>query len=621
MINALKNIGAYLSKKDNDDNILNKILEDPTDSGRYPYLILVIYSSVGSNWLYQETRLMSLTPSMKNKILYKRGSSNGPDITPTSKITTLEKTFPNKYVQWFKNNQSSDLFKEDIQKILHDVNDSTQKNYDLIFKDIQLVLDEITDKKGCIITPALLDENNTVKFIGDLPSFPEFVYQETITNYRYSKTAKTYSQANDQICSVCNQKALEVFGFFTDLKFYTVDKPGMVTGGFDCNNAWKNYPVCLNCALDIFKGFQHIKHKFNFKFYGVPYYFIPNLSDPEMCDTLLQALETYREQSYTQTNVERITDDEEEIFSFVKNIKNTVTFDLLFYSSPQKEVLRILLLIEDILPSRIATLLKTKNTIDSIYIFNQFSNKEGNPLYFNFGILRNFFPNTKMEGNYDKYFLEITQKIFQGSQINKLLILRRIMTKVRSGFITSSMNPTYFEFDVLKGFMLILYLSVLNLLDNQGEVSMNSLSFKPIEIKSKEELPEKVDEFFEQFKSSFPDPARKATFLLGVLTQFLLNIQKKEKGGTAPFRSHLKGLKMNAYDVISLLPEVVEKLEQYDKNYYVPLETYISKTLLEAGHYSQWRIPLDELNFLFVLGMNLSSYFKIKTSMEESNHE
>ena len=78
---------------------------------------------------------------------------------------------------------------------------------------------------------------------------------------------------------------------------------------------------------------------------------------------------------------------------------------------------------------------------------------------------------------------------------------------------------------------------------------------------------------------------------------------------------------MNAYDVSILLPEIIEKLEQYDKNYYRPLEELISKILLAAGNYKNWRIPIDELNFIFVLGMNLSKYFKIREDekQEEQN--
>jgi CRISPR-associated protein Csh1 len=76
---------------------------------------------------------------------------------------------------------------------------------------------------------------------------------------------------------------------------------------------------------------------------------------------------------------------------------------------------------------------------------------------------------------------------------------------------------------------------------------------------------------------------------------------------------------MNAYDISVLLPEAIEKLEEYGKNYYQPLEELISKYLISAGHYTKWRLPIDEMNFIFGLGMNLSKYFKIK--LEEIEEE
>ena len=76
---------------------------------------------------------------------------------------------------------------------------------------------------------------------------------------------------------------------------------------------------------------------------------------------------------------------------------------------------------------------------------------------------------------------------------------------------------------------------------------------------------------------------------------------------------------MDARDISTLLPEIIEKLEQYNKNYYVPLENLISKYLISAGNYKDWRLSTDEMNYIFVLGMNLSKYFKIK--IEEKNEE
>ena len=141
---------------------------------------------------------------------------------------------------------------------------------------------------------------------------------------------------------------------------------------------------------------------------------------------------------------------------------------------------------------------------------------------------------------------------------------------------------------------------------------MDQSFFKTFKIETKEKFEEKVELFFNNFSDFFTHDAYHGIFLMGVLAQFLLNIQQNERNAT-PFRSRLKGLKMDARDISYLLPEIIEKLEQYGSNFYRPLENLISKYLISAGHYSSWRVSIDEMNFIFVLGMNLSRYFKVRT--------
>ena len=271
-------------------------------------------------------------------------------------------------------------------------------------------------------------------------------------------------------------------------------------------------------------------------------------------------------------------------------------------------------LIEDVFPSRLKRLFETKEFVDNSIFFKEF--KDGKQMFrFNFGTLRTFFPNSKKEGNYDKSFLELTQKIFSDKKIDYSFIIKQMIYHLRNCFV----EDQFFWFHSIQSFMLLIFLNKLNLfrLKNK-EVVMDSYFYESFEIKSKDELEQKVKLFFENFQEFFPTDVQRSIFLMGVLTQFLLNIQKNERGAT-PFRSKLKGLKMDAHDISVLLPEIIEKLEQYNKNYYVPLENLVSKYLISAGNYKDWNLSIDEMNYVFVLGMNLSKYFKINS--EEKNKE
>jgi len=119
------------------------------------------------------------------------------------------------------------------------------------------------------------------------------------------------------------------------------------------------------------------------------------------------------------------------------------------------------------------------------------------------------------------------------------------------------------------------------------------------------------EEFFVE-NSIFDDDMKKAVFLLGVLAKKLLNIQYQERNAT-PFRSRLNGLKIDEKVAKRLLPEIINKLEEYGKNYYSKLETAIGEYMLNAD-FSKYSI--DEISYYFTLGMVLEKYFKFK---EENN--
>jgi len=110
---------------------------------------------------------------------------------------------------------------------------------------------------------------------------------------------------------------------------------------------------------------------------------------------------------------------------------------------------------------------------------------------------------------------------------------------------------------------------------------------------------------FNHYGKSFGSSAKRGVFLLGVLTQLLLNKQWSERKAK-PFMKKLKGLKMDEKDIKALLPEVQNKLEEYDsfdKGKRL-IASEASKYLLEAG--DSWKMSVDEINFYFACGMNLT---------------
>lgn len=66
------------------------------------------------------------------------------------------------------------------------------------------------------------------------------------------------------------------FGTVDTYKFYTIDKPGYIAGGFNEKESWKNYPVCAECRLALEEGKRYLENELTFRFYGLEYQLIPN---------------------------------------------------------------------------------------------------------------------------------------------------------------------------------------------------------------------------------------------------------------------------------------------------------------------------------------------------------
>jgi len=209
-----------------------------------------------------------------------------------------------------------------------------------------------------------------------------------------------------------------------------------------------------------------------------------------------------------------------------------------------------------------------------------------------------------------RYFLDIVSKVFTGRPIDYYFLLGFIMRRIRDDFAEDIPTKT----STLKGFMLINFLNNLDLLRYEdGKEAYMEKKYDLLGLDTKDEIYQRTNSFFSEFSDFFDDDAKKAVFLEGVLTQFLLNIQYSERKAT-PFRTKLKGLKLDEREVKKLLPEIQNKLEEYGKNYYKPLERIISGYFISAG--DDWKLTNDEINFYFVLGMNLSHLFKSKKDDE-----
>ncbi len=610
MIEAIKEIGEYALGKNNlnPENPIEVIVEDPASTTAYKHVLAILLNETEDGFEYGGIQQEEYSKEKKEKYLYRQGSSRGTDLSPTSRLTELDKTFNIKIIAWFKkvvNDKDIGLQEKELQ-FLKRLYNCLESNKDSILAELNDKIKGFGKNENGIITLLLSSEINNPKYIGDIDVFRRIMVHYFSEDLYYSVTYKVESRSYEQICSVCRTRNSEVYGLVSPYSFYNVDKPGFVSGGFDRSESWKNYPVCIKCALSLEAGKQHIEEYFKYNSYGFNYYIIPKLFNQNGNGEIYKLLEEYRKSIIDgNLNIKKeygnlLSETEDDAFDMLAKQTNVLSNNLLFYEK-NNAAFRILLYVEDVLPSRLRQLFEKKRIVDKRSIFKNFTWND-HSLSFTFGNIWHFYPKSREQDD-SKYFLEITNNIFTSRKVDYAFLLNGISKKIRKDFVNNynTSVPTF------KGLQLLDYLNTLNLLNNfSGDINMNK-GITDLFNDRDTYVDMKANMLFNEFPDFFTLPAKKAIFLQGVLTQFLFDIQWQERKAT-PFRTKLQGLNLDEKLVKKLLPEIQNKLEEYGKNYYRELEASISSYMLQAG--DGWKLSKDEISFYYVLGMNLSYLFK-----------
>jgi len=453
----------------------------------------------------------------------------------------------------------------------------------------------------------------TIRINGELPGESDYfkpiiddLLKDQNRDY-YNKYGKT-SAGKNNVCYICGKKSTVTYGFCSTYNFYSANEYAYIAGGFRQEDSWKNYPVCPTCATYLRTGKEWIQKHFQRYFYGNTYLLFPaptieRYDFSPMLDEIQHNFADLSLKQKNEKNIQRSLEMEDEVFETLAAQKDQATFTFLFFKESNSEF-KILQEAEDILPSRFRKIINAKKAVQDYDKYPEFKDLIGlyqkkipDNLSFNFAIIRTFFNN-----KFNNDFLDITTKILKNRIIDKQFILHQIINIISEKF---RQNQLFYE--IQKAMIFLKFLYALNLINKQP----NKLEVK---------MENKYEDYFRVHPEFYDADWKKAVFLTGVLAQNVLDIQWQERGAT-PFRDRLNGLKIDYHTIKRLLPECINKLEQYKKNYYRELEEIIA-LLLESGEPDLHTQSVDEISFYFAMGMNRNKQFKSKEEEKgESENE
>ncbi len=595
MTKAIQELGQLLLEERGKSSILITLL----DTQKLNKIQSVFQIYINDN-KYAGIGYPAYQPEDGDQYLYKRGAAQGGDYTPSSRLSRdgetktfiVEKTLK-RFQSCFKNLLIKKSLIEEDRQLINNLQANLTDHYKEIETEISKLAHELNQKDGYLIT-----------FVINSKTLSQYkVFENAILEDFYSKSYTSDSHksiGNNQICSICSQKKGEVYGLSRNFSFYTLDKWSFITSGFDIEKAWRNYPVCPECLLEIEFGGRELMSQLRFSFCGFSYLLIPKLiiSKSEKLKEVYDSLRYFNDPSLGGEVKQDIIDGENEVLDLFKDQKNSINLFFLFYKI-ENSAFRILLSLEGIKPSLIKELYNAQDKTEKHSMFTKikaleipFSKKSVYESRFTFKTIRRFFGRDKIKGNFDKSFLEIIGKIFTLKPISYQYLIARFMSELRYQFVND--YPSLIQ--TSDAFLILYFLYHLDLIRVKGG---NMTYFH------ENEMEKEFATHFEGHKEFFNTHERCSTFLVGVLVQKLLNLQYELKNAS-PFKKNLNGLQITEKLLKKIFVKAQNKLIEYDKNYYVSLKVLTSK-YFEGSDFT--KISGDEISFYFVTGMNLNKLF------------
>lgn len=505
MLAEIKALADIISAEKGLDKL--EILVENPKAKSYLHAITIDIEHEEKEFKLTGVSLEQLSDEKRLKYLYRAGAPNGADLSPTAKITEIEKTFGNKIIGWFRHlerNKESLALKEEDWVFLDGLKKILITNEEYLLAEAKKKQELLPPRENAIITLKI-----NQKYIGEYELF-----RSTLLKLEGLKDA-AISAAN-KTCSICRQEKELVSGNVNVFKFYTNDKPGFIAGGFDEKLAWRNFPVCFDCKLALEMGRTFIESNLKFTFVrGLEYLLIPkflfgtSFISKEIVDIFTEGPKKI---SLAGKTVTRMTADENEILGLLLQEKDALAVQLLFLRA-SRGAERILLLIEDVYPSTLRRIFDAKIDTDARWEIIE--------RQFNFATLRTFFAKSdenKRDFDLDKYYLQLVDRIFKLKPVDKDFILQFIMKKIRHDF---NNDLDSYHWVVLDGLLTFTFF-----------ISLELMQVHSKEVKTMTES--RFEEFFGGLSPMLSTPAARGIFLLGVLTELLVNKQYTERG-SKPF--------------------------------------------------------------------------------------
>lgn len=524
------------------------------------------------------------------KYLYRKGSSRGTNITPSTLIVNVESTWNGKFFKWFENNK-------DKNSLFRKIHSALAKDEYLILNDLNILFDNIKgDAKNNILLSIVIRVDDEYYYLNDYNEFKNIIIENSEKSYYHSKSNKIDIKG-EGICYCCEEHKT-VYGLALStglgLKFATPEKIGNIPGN-DLEEYWKTTPVCGDCTLTMNAGLKYVDEHLKFKEFGLNYYIIPKFLFNN--NESFQRLNSKIKEVGLMDSSNELPLLENKISRTMNGLEDDIEFKFLFFQK-NNSALDILSYVESTIPSWLNRLYSTQLCISK----DLFLQEDHLKLFYGKDFTGDFI--THLQGklykplkndwykrflkdltNDNKEYLDFVTCVLSNNCVDYDYLLSLIVGSLRTNFKNDSYSGMVNDF--IKSLMLLKLFNELDLI--KGGVNMGL---------SKEEI-----------LNDLNSPAEKISFLAGVMSKNVLNIQWNKNRSNA-FSKNLYDFNLDENRILNnILPKIYSKCDDYGI-FYKEISDWIGDAIMELKHSDGWDLTNDETSFYFTYGYLVNQKFK-----------
>ncbi len=430
-----------------------------------------------------------------------------------------------------------------------------------------------------------------------------------------SKAVLAKGGKSEGICFTCGKRRT-IYGNFSELKCYMLDKPGLITGGFNQAKAYRNCPICWDCALKLSYAIRHVQDHLSARMAGQDYLVMPcSTGDPAIREIILEELQRRPQRFTISSDCDLLVQFDQELLAFMQEerLREQLSLSVIFYREKQKEW-KILAEVQEVPPSRLKRVREVKTMLERDPALRH-AGKDRQPVSVTAQTVA-LFSNEGGASQSARLFCQWMEAVLRGASLDRRQVCRYV---VKTLLATARREPQYLHRQVAQGWAFYLFLARLNLFPEGGNPMGDNATVGIYR------------DYIEKHRSFFTNAAMTAAFLTGCYVQVVCAKQKGERGHDAskqaPFAKKFQGRLLSRKHLERLFREGHDKLAVYGGLGIVignGLQADLAQAWVDCAQ--DWEISDEEATFAFLIGYCLGWHIADRSgtpspAAKEEDHE